>query len=334
VIAAALLVCILVFIFKDAFSPDSEALLEDLVAEPPSAEVLPEEAPVPPDGGLVPAPDPAGDGEEGPRSPDDGAVPEPASPEGGTAEPGDRVSRADVDVGVATVRDSPPRPTAPEPVSWTPSVVLDLPSAPPASEPASRDPEPAFEPAPPEETPAPTPARAAVPEPAFVPGASESTEAASATPVSDRGSAVLITVDSRPPGARLTIGGTFVGRAPHGAWGEPGEILEISASLEGYLKTTRLYRVGDEADSALIELSPEPSGDGANEADLGKLVVTSNPWAYVTIDGRQLGRVTPVTLDLRPGLHTIVLDNPDSGWTETRVVTITAGETVSLDISK
>ncbi len=143
-----------------------------------------------------------------------------------------------------------------------------------------------------------------------------------------------ITVESRPRGARLTIRGESVGRAPHKVWGKPGENLEISASLDGYLKTTRMLRVAEGDESALIELSPEPASSSGDDADMGKLVITSNPRAYVTVDGRQLGRVTPVTLDLKPGRHTVVLDNFDTGWSEARTVTVEANKTLKLDVKR
>jgi len=345
VIAAAIVAVILVFLFRGSISGQNEALLDDLGDEPPTEEAV---DPSPAPEVEEPDPDPSEDpGTAEPASADPAST-EPATAEPGTAEPATAEPGTD-STPIAEPPTADPTPAAPRAESAesatpspTPAPVRADPTpavaevrtpepraaATPApvevATPALVPPEPAFETSTPPPSATPTPE---TPEPAFSPGAADDRRPSSEY-------TVPITVDSRPRGARLTIRGDLVGSAPQKVWGKPGEILEVSASLDGYLKTTRMLRVTEGDESTLIELSPEPSVAPSAEAELGKLVITSNPWAYVTLDGRQLGRVTPVTLDLEPGRHTVVLDNPDTGWSEARIVTVEASKTLKLDVKR
>lgn len=60
----------------------------------------------------------------------------------------------------------------------------------------------------------------------------------------------------------------------------------------------------------------------------GYLNLNSIPWSQVTVDGKRLGRTTPVlALKLKPGLHTVQLHNPDKGLRKTVRVRIRPGHT-------
>ncbi|MCP4868381.1 MAG: protein kinase [Proteobacteria bacterium] len=307
VVIAAIVTIVLVFLFRGSISQQGDALMNDVEGDPPTATATPE--PGPPDE-VTPEPESAP--EAAPDEPDEAAPDE--SDEADTA--------VEPTPEAAAPAAEEPTPRAAEP---TPRPVLA--EATPRPEPRTPPPrpEPVFEPAAVEAAPTPS-----TPEPSFEVGGAD--EPAGEAPREEF--TVPITVESRPRGARLTIRGESVGRAPHKVWGKPGENLEISASLDGYLKTTRTLRVAEGDESALIELSPEPASSSGDDADMGKLVITSNPRAYVTVDGRQLGRVTPVTLDLKPGRHTVVLDNFDTGWSEARTVTVEANKTLKLDVKR
>ena len=337
IILAFLVTIILVFLFRGSISQQNDEIMDDVQADPPTVAATPEPR-VPEPSASTPSPEASSPEVVTPEASPEAVAPE-ASPEAvppevptpapvAPAEPDEAEETADA----AAVGDASPGPTATPASTSAPPEVTPRPRPEPTPEartPAP-SPEPVFEPAAIEPTPAPR----LVPEPAFEVGGREGSSGGTERGGPDDEFTVAITVDSRPKGARLTIRGTPVGRAPHQVWGKPGEILEISASLDGYLKTTRMVRVAEGDERALIELSPEPSPAANADADMGKLVITSNPWAYVTVDGRQLGRVTPVTLDLKPGRHTVVLDNPDTGWSEARTVTVEANKTLKLDVKR
>ena len=135
---------------------------------------------------------------------------------------------------------------------------------------------------------------------------------------------------SEPPGATLTVDGKRMGKAPWTGEARTGAIIEVTARLAGHLSTTRILRVTGDSMEAVVELSPLE----VERPKQGTVAVSSTPWAYVSVDGRVLGQVTPVRLDLDPGEHTIVLENPEAGWTVERSVTVEAGKTVALDVRK
>jgi len=139
---------------------------------------------------------------------------------------------------------------------------------------------------------------------------------------------IALKLNSQPPGADLTVDGQKVGAAPFTLRAEPGDIVEVTARLDGYLGTTRMLRVGPADESRTIELSAAPTAAADKP---GSLRITSTPWAYVTVDGRILGQVTPLTLELPPGEHSILLENPELGWSERATVTVEAGKTATLN---
>jgi hypothetical protein len=136
-------------------------------------------------------------------------------------------------------------------------------------------------------------------------------------------------VQTKPPGATLTVDGKKLGAAPQTVQAKPGTTLEVAAQLDGYLATTRMIKVGADTREATVELSPQPPPASQRP---GTLQVTSTPWAYVAVDGKILGQVTPVKLELPPGEHTVALENPEAGWSAQRTVKVEPGRTVTLDL--
>ncbi len=63
----------------------------------------------------------------------------------------------------------------------------------------------------------------------------------------------------------------------------------------------------------------------------GRLKVTAKPWAQVFIDGRARGP-SPVTAELSPGLHRVLLVNPELGVREKRRVRVVSGKLRELRI--
>lgn len=79
---------------------------------------------------------------------------------------------------------------------------------------------------------------------------------------------------------------------------------------------------------ALVESQPEPVPQGS--ATTGRVMITSNPWAKVFCQGRQLG-VTPLQVDLPAGHHLLVLEGAD-GMRVEREVVVEAGKDISLKV--
>jgi hypothetical protein len=93
---------------------------------------------------------------------------------------------------------------------------------------------------------------------------------------------------------------------------------------------------------------PEDAGQPVDEAPpekvvikpkgKGTLVLNSEPWAKVIVDGRDTGITTPTVdgLRLAVGRHKITLVNPELEISKTIVVVIKKGETVKkfVDLKK
>jgi serine/threonine-protein kinase len=71
---------------------------------------------------------------------------------------------------------------------------------------------------------------------------------------------------------------------------------------------------------------------GAESKDLGTLRLHSEPWAYVTIDGRKTGDSTPSTHRLRAGTHRVRLHSPGTGRSRTLTVRIEPGKTTTVSV--
>ncbi len=125
------------------------------------------------------------------------------------------------------------------------------------------------------------------------------------------------------------IGGRNVGKAPWVGRGKTGDLLEVTARLDGFQPTTRMLRVGS-ADLEMVVQLTVAAGSGGE----GTVYISSEPWAYVYIDGKVTGKVTPIRLTLTVGTHEIVLENPDAGWSARKTVLIEAGKGTELRLQQ
>lgn len=91
--------------------------------------------------------------------------------------------------------------------------------------------------------------------------------------------------------------------------------------------------------STILSADPVVSdleGAASDSATLGPgiLIISSQPWAYVSVDGVMREWVTPTRLELEPGPHTIGLFHPETGWKIEREVEVKAGEELTLNVSR
>jgi len=81
-----------------------------------------------------------------------------------------------------------------------------------------------------------------------------------------------------------------------------------------------------QAERALTVLRGAPEG-GAGSA---QVMLSTHPFAQVTVDGKPLGRTTPTLLTLAPGTHHLVLESAERKLTKAVDVTVSAGEQKEL----
>ncbi|MCO4771103.1 MAG: PEGA domain-containing protein, partial [Deltaproteobacteria bacterium] len=177
----------------------------------------------------------------------------------------------------------------------------------------------------PEPEPTPTPAPAPAPEPVTPRPAPTPTPVTPDAPANVRSTMQVSTI---PEGASLTIDGRDVGTSPFQTAAESGTIIEIVAKMDGYLSTTRLARFTDETTRTVVELTKSP------DAALSNVTITSEPWAYVAIDGVVTGKSTPLTIEMDEGTHTITIENPLEAWTEERTVVVKKGQPATVSFKK
>jgi hypothetical protein len=115
---------------------------------------------------------------------------------------------------------------------------------------------------------------------------------------------------------RRPVGGALLGFGAIAlAFGTAGGLLQWSA---------RGARAAAQAGSKPLELAP---------ASPGGLRVLATPWAEVAVDGQRID-VTPIgrAIPLSAGPHFVILTHPNAP-TERRPITISSGETTTLDVA-
>jgi hypothetical protein len=112
-------------------------------------------------------------------------------------------------------------------------------------------------------------------------------------------------------------------------------LLPLGAAL---LVLALVLTLGGPSDELTRDLMPRTrlasQPDEAISDAPGVLVISSQPWAYVSVDGVMREWVTPTRLDLAPGPHTIGLFHPASGWRTEREVQIKPGEELRMSVSR
>lgn len=141
-------------------------------------------------------------------------------------------------------------------------------------------------------------------------------------PVAAAPAAATLTVDSRPQGADVVIGGILRGQTPLRISVDAGH-HEVGVTYGG---VSRLLPLKIEAGSVVsqhVEFVAEPT------AATGRLEIASDPQgAQVRIDGTQRGTTPLAISDLAPGEHTVVISSGDT--TVTRRVAVAAGATATV----
>lgn len=226
---------------------------------------------------------------------------------------------------------APPTPsTAPLSGSSASPVPVPSPTPTPPVAPAPTPTSAKAEPPPPRPTPTPAPA---TPKPAAKEEPRTRTTpppAAAASPAEGKPlSGIAVTLRSEPPGAALIVNGRAVGKAPWVGSVQAGAVIEVTARLPGHLSTTRMLKVSDRPMEASVQLTPVSAASGE-----GTVQITSEPWGYVYVDGRETGKVTPVRLTLSAGPHEIRIENPELSWSEKRSVTVEAGKDSTVRVER
>jgi len=99
------------------------------------------------------------------------------------------------------------------------------------------------------------------------------------------------------------------------------KVPEVPAAFKNLLPPIQENKPMD-AGHALL-----PSGSAGPK---GSLTVESEPWAFVLVDGMRLGTTPLKQVLLRPGLHAVILSNPEIGAELRFQVTIESGKETSV----
>ncbi len=149
-----------------------------------------------------------------------------------------------------------------------------------------------------------------------------------------------LSIDSSPPGARIKIDGNDTGRTtPATITGlDRSRPHRLALKLAGREPWSKGLEFG-EMEMVAIQAQLVPSRPTGRppvrrhpKPAMGTLNVNAEgAWAYVYVDGKKQSRPTPLYgLKLKPGTHTIRLENPKLGLASTRKVKIEKGKTTDL----
>jgi len=131
-----------------------------------------------------------------------------------------------------------------------------------------------------------------------------------------------ISFSSSPRGASVFVDGRLLGKTPM-TWtrGTAAARHSVEYQLDGYQSV-----------SFSMTVPSEGRRDGHNKTlqpvaqDPGRLrVQVKGGWANVFVDGAPAGE-TPLTIKLPPGKHSVKVENPETGYSNSKSVTITSGE--------
>lgn len=149
-------------------------------------------------------------------------------------------------------------------------------------------------------------------------------------------------VNSTPKGATVLINKKKVGQTPYSQEVKIGERFEIELSKAQYETVSKSVTIEKEGDFTIDEkLKKAISGSEKKEkivsqkeeaksvkkeekvtsSGTGYLVISSYPWAYLFIDGKELGISTPAAkrYEVKSGTHTVVLRRSDGKETMHKV---------------
>ncbi|MEW5851310.1 MAG: serine/threonine-protein kinase [Myxococcota bacterium] len=162
---------------------------------------------------------------------------------------------------------------------------------------------------------------------------------------------VQVPISSEPAGATVRLGDAVVGRTPTTVNLRSGTTATLKVELAGYA-TVAQELVAERAPArlhfSLVGQAPAPAPTGSRRTERhrpertaaaaapssdepGKLSIQSSPWARIYIDGKDLGRFTPLAeYAIAAGTHEVKLVNPDEKVSATFKVEVPAGRTVSV----
>jgi serine/threonine-protein kinase len=88
---------------------------------------------------------------------------------------------------------------------------------------------------------------------------------------------------------------------------------------------SRKSKSTDDGAASASKAAAAPSGGGA----AGTLRINTRPWSRVSVDGSIIGNTPQMNIQLKPGTHSVTMENSEFGVKKTISVTLKAGETVT-----
>ncbi|MBI2894822.1 MAG: serine/threonine protein kinase [Deltaproteobacteria bacterium] len=173
-----------------------------------------------------------------------------------------------------------------------------------------------------------------------------STSSTTATPTSVSAAASRVDIPgSRKLSTSLAVAALVLVAAGVGAWSVSGSPVETPDASVGVPPSTVPSPAASpspvSSPSSAPSPSPSPSPTPSTSpsaltlpsraaARQGTLIVGSQPWGAVFVDGRRRAESTPATLTLPAGRHRVLARNPDSGLEGSQTVEVRAGETARV----
>jgi serine/threonine protein kinase len=162
-------------------------------------------------------------------------------------------------------------------------------------------------------------------------------------PVSPASRAGTLTLTSAPPGAAIELDNLPTGRTtPASLEGlDRSRVHSVRLTLPDHEIWSKSVHFGDVETVAVEALllpvrkppppPPQPPPQPPKPAQATLNVNAVPVWAYVYVDGKKQDRPTPLyNLKLKPGTHTLRLENPKLGLTKTQTITLKKGQTLDL----
>ncbi len=159
-------------------------------------------------------------------------------------------------------------------------------------------------------------------------------------------------INSNPKGAAVLINGRKAGQTPYSQDAKVGDKFDIEISRPSYATVKKSVVIDKEGDFTIdeelkkAEVSAEKKEkpvaqkeevktakkeEKATGSGTGFIVVSAYPWAYLFIDGKELGTATPALKkhEVKAGSHTVVLRKSD-GKEAVHKVNVKPGEEVQI----
>jgi hypothetical protein len=131
-----------------------------------------------------------------------------------------------------------------------------------------------------------------------------------------------VRLDGLPAGAKVRIDGSGI-PSPNSEQYLPIGKHQVIVEAKGFLPfESEVTLVVGEVKVVAVSMKPRPV------EPKGTVEINCVPWCQISVDGKDTGKVSPTTLSLSVGSHTLFLANPPAGLAKKLTVKVNLGQTV------